>query len=73
MSSVGTLLNTSHDASGKITVAVFSHIGNPPQQHWIEKEILVGDRDMIAIGGGGRASDNPGALPSRGRAGSACP
>jgi hypothetical protein len=37
-------------------------MGNTRRQHWIEDEILVGDDDMIAIGGGGRASDNPGAL-----------
>jgi len=62
MSSVGTRLNTFNDSSGKITVAVFNHIGDPPQEHWIEEEILVGDGDMIAIGGGGVASENPGAL-----------
>ena len=62
MSSVGTHLNTSRDASGKITVSVFNHIGDPPQEHWNEEEILVGDGDMIAIGGGGTASENPGAL-----------
>src|SRR3954447_10336695 len=62
MSSVGTHLNTFHDASGRITVSVFNHIGSPPQEHWIEEEILVGDGDMIAIGGGGTASENPGAL-----------
>jgi hypothetical protein len=62
MSSVGTHLNTFHDASGSVTVSVFNHIGNPPQQHWIEEEITVGDGDMIAIGGGGTASETPGAL-----------
>jgi hypothetical protein len=62
MSSVGTHQNTFHDASGRVTVSVFSHVGSPPQQHWIEEEILVGDGDMIAIGGGGTGSENPGAL-----------
>lgn len=63
MSSVGTHLNTFHDASGRVTVSVFNHVGSPPQQHWVEEEILVGDGDMIAIGGGGNTqSDNPGAF-----------
>jgi hypothetical protein len=62
MRSVGSHLNTFHDSSGKITVSVFSHVGSPRQEHWIEEEILAGDVDMIAIGGGGAASENPGAL-----------
>jgi len=62
MSSVGTHRNTFTDSSGRVTVAVFEHIGDPPQHHWIEEEILVGDGDMIAIGGGGIASEHPGAL-----------
>ena len=53
MSSVGTQLNTFQDVSRRITVAVFHHRGNPAQSHWNEKEILVGDPDMVAIGGGG--------------------
>lgn len=57
MSSVGTQLNTFNDASGKVTVAVFSHRGSPAQGHWIEEKILVGDGDMIAIGGGGTGDD----------------
>jgi len=57
MSSVGTQLNTFHDASGLITVAVFSHQGSPAQEHWVEEEILVGDSDMIAICGGGTGDD----------------
>ncbi|MBB5119244.1 hypothetical protein [Streptomyces eurocidicus] len=62
-SSVGTPLNTFHDASGRVTVSVFSHYGNPPQQHWYDKTTLVGDGEMIAIGGGATATDaNPGAL-----------
>jgi hypothetical protein len=59
MSSVGTQRNTFNDASGRVTVAVFSHQGSPAQAHWIEEEILVGDSDMIAIGGGGTATDFP--------------
>ena len=59
MSSVGTHLNTFHDASGLVTVAVFSHRGNPAQDHWINEEVLVGDGDMIAIGGGGTATNFP--------------
>ncbi|MDN9008802.1 hypothetical protein [Brevibacillus laterosporus] len=59
MSSVGTHINTFHDASGLITVSVFSHRGNPAQSHWTNEEILVGDPDMIAIGGGGRATNIP--------------
>ncbi|WFB09351.1 hypothetical protein LRS74_21625 [Streptomyces sp. LX-29] len=42
---------------------MFSHRGNPPQQHWIDKTTLVGDGEMIAIGGGATATDaDPGAL-----------
>lgn len=59
MSSVGTHVNTFKDASGLVTVSVFSHRGSPPQQHWINAEILVGDGDMIAIGGGGTAAEFP--------------
>jgi hypothetical protein len=57
MSTVGTPLHTFHDASGKITVTVFTSRGNPEQEVWIDQEILVGDADMVAIGGGGAASD----------------
>src|SRR5260370_36255115 len=57
MSSVGTALNTFHDASGLVTVVVFSNRGNPEREVWIDEEILVGDGEMIAIGGGGAASD----------------
>jgi hypothetical protein len=59
MSSVGTHRNTFTDASGRITVAVFSHQGSPAQAHWVEEEIIVGDPDMIAIGGGGTGKDFP--------------
>jgi hypothetical protein len=59
MSSVGTHLNTFHDASGRVTVTVFSHRGSPPQAHWINEEVLVGEGDMIAIGGGGVGTDFP--------------
>jgi hypothetical protein len=59
MSSVGTHLNTFQDASGKVTVAVFSHKGSPAQAHWINEEVLVADEEMIAIGGGGTATDSP--------------
>jgi hypothetical protein len=59
MSSVGTHRNTFHDASGRVTVVVFSHTGNPAHQHWYNEEVLVGDGDMIAIGGGGTATNVP--------------
>ncbi|MCP9210283.1 hypothetical protein [Streptomyces cucumeris] len=59
LSSVGTRLNTFHDASGRVTVSVFSHRGNPPQQHWIDETVLVGDGDMVAIGGGATAVESP--------------
>jgi hypothetical protein len=62
MSATLTQINTIRDASGFITVSLFSRIGNPPQQHWIDEEILVPDPDMIAIGGGGIGNDSPGAL-----------
>src|SRR5260221_6562258 len=59
MSSVGTHLNTFHDASGRVTVTVFSHRGSPAQAHWIDEEILIGEGDMIAIGGGGVGAEFP--------------
>ncbi|MET8010263.1 hypothetical protein ABZU86_08245 [Streptomyces sp. NPDC005271] len=59
LSSVGTRLNTFRDASGLVTVSVFSHRGSPPQQHWIDETVLVGDGDMIAIGGGATAVEYP--------------
>jgi len=57
MSSVGTYNITFNDTSGLITVSVFSHISSPPKEHWIDEEILVGDGDMLAIGGGGQTTD----------------
>jgi hypothetical protein len=57
MSTVGTPLHTFRDASGKITVTVFTHQGSPEQEIWIDEQILVADSDMVAIGGGGAASD----------------
>jgi hypothetical protein len=56
---VGTRLNTFYDASGRVTVSVFSHRGSPAQQHWIDETVLVGDGDMIAIGGGATAVEYP--------------
>jgi hypothetical protein len=57
MSSTGTQLNTFHDASGKITVAVFVHKNSPEQEVWLDNEVTPADGDMVAIGGGGVASD----------------
>ncbi|MBF6300539.1 hypothetical protein IU459_23765 [Nocardia amamiensis] len=59
MPTVGTQRNLFTDASGKITVSVFSHRGSPAQAHWIDQTVLVGDPDMIAIGGGGTAARVP--------------
>src|SRR5262245_20658968 len=59
MSSVGTHINTFHDVSGLVTVSVFSHRGSPAQSHWINEEMIVGDGDMVAIGGGGTATNIP--------------
>ncbi|NUS85706.1 MAG: hypothetical protein HOY75_23995 [Streptomyces sp.] len=59
MNTVGTRLNTFYDASGLVTVSVFSHRGSPPQQHWIDETVLVGDGDMIAIGGGATGMEYP--------------
>ncbi|MFF3763934.1 hypothetical protein ACFYYR_07570 [Streptomyces sp. NPDC001922] len=42
-----------------MTVAVFSRRGNPAQQHWTDQTLLVGDGDMIAIGGGATAVNVP--------------
>jgi hypothetical protein len=55
----GTQLNTFHDVSRRITVAVFHHRGNPAQSHWTEQEVIVADADMVAIGGGGAGTDFP--------------
>lgn len=57
MSSIGTHLNTFHDSSRIVTVAVFEHKGNPEQEVWIDETIMPGDSEMIAIGGGVVASD----------------
>ena len=57
MSSVGIYDITFNDISGLITVSVFSHISSPPKEYWIDEEILVGDGDMLAIGGGGQTTD----------------
>jgi hypothetical protein len=59
MKSVGTQRGTFSDASGRVNVAVFAHQCSPAQAHWNEEEILVGDPDMIAIGGGGTGTDIP--------------
>jgi hypothetical protein len=59
MSTVGTRLHTFQDASGLVTVAVFSAGTDLKQEHWINEEILVGDGDMVAVGGGGTATDFP--------------
>ncbi|MEU9718504.1 hypothetical protein [Streptomyces sp. NPDC047976] len=47
------------DASGRVTVAVFSYRGNPPQHIWADQTVRVGDGDMVAIGGGATAAENP--------------
>lgn len=57
MSSTGTQLNTFHDASGLITVAVFTSTGSPEREVWLQQVVTPADGDMLAIGGGGVASD----------------
>lgn len=59
MPTVGTQRNSFNDRSGLVTVAVFSHRGSPPQQHWTDETVLVADADMVAIGGGGTAARLP--------------
>jgi hypothetical protein len=54
---VGTQLNTFHDASGLVTVAVFEHRASPEQEIFLNEKVDVADGDMVAIGGGGVASD----------------
>ena len=51
MNTVGTRLNTFYDASGLVTVSVFSHRGSPAQQHWIDETVLVGDGDVGGLVG----------------------
>jgi hypothetical protein len=51
-------LNEFHDASGKITVAVFRERAGSDQQHFTDLAVDVPD-DMIAIGGGAEAVEFP--------------
>lgn len=57
MSTDAAPLHTFKDASGKITVTVFMSTGAPDQEIWLDKETLLPDSDMVAIGGGGAATD----------------
>src|ERR1051326_4424355 len=54
---VGTQLNTFHDLSGRVTVAVFEHRGSPEREVYLQERVEVADGDMVAIGGGGVASN----------------
>ncbi|WP_125806752.1 hypothetical protein [Actinoplanes sp. ATCC 53533] len=54
---VGTPLNAFTDQSGLVTVSVFTHRGTPARQHWNNETITIPDPDMIAIGGGGTATN----------------
>jgi hypothetical protein len=54
---MGTPLGVFNDSSGQVTVTVFTHRGTPAQAHWNNETISVPDPDMIAIGGGGTATD----------------
>jgi hypothetical protein len=56
---MGTPLGVFQDSSGRVTVTVFTHTGTPAQAHWTNETINVPDPDMIAIGGGGTASEQP--------------
>ncbi len=38
-------------------MSLFSHISSPPKEYLIDKKILVGDDDMLAIGGGSKTID----------------
>ena len=54
-------LNTFHDASGKVTVSVFSRQSSWPRQIFTDFGVTV-DRDMVCVGGGAIGDDNPGGL-----------
>ncbi|GGP45237.1 hypothetical protein [Streptomyces abikoensis] len=48
-----------HDASGRVTVAVFSELAQPPQEVWTDHRVQVTDPSMIAIGGGATGAEYP--------------
>jgi hypothetical protein len=54
-------LNTFHDRSGLVTVAVFRQKSPSQQQHFHNHAAFVAP-DMVVVGGGGVAVENPGAL-----------
>jgi hypothetical protein len=51
-------VNTFHDASGKVTVSVFSRQSNWPRQLFMDFGVTV-DPDMVCVGGGAIGDDNP--------------
>ncbi|GAA0353026.1 hypothetical protein [Streptomyces blastmyceticus] len=48
-----------HDASGRITVAVFSELAQPAQEIWTDHQVQVTDPSMIAVGGGATGAEYP--------------
>jgi hypothetical protein len=58
MAGIGNRLNTFADASGLVTVSVFSLQSGNAQQHFRDFGVNVAD-DMVCIGGGGTAAEGP--------------
>ena len=56
-STPGTPLGSHRDASGRVTVTVFTDRNTPARPHWVDEVITVPDQDMIAIGGGATATN----------------
>jgi Fibronectin type III domain len=54
-------VNTFHDASGKVTVSVFSRQSSWPREIFSDFGVTV-DPDMVCVGGGAIGDDNPGGL-----------
>jgi hypothetical protein len=56
-----TKINTFHDASGKVTVSVFSRRSSWPRELFMDFGVTV-DPDMVCVGGGAIGDNNPGGL-----------
>ena len=52
-------INKFNDASGLVTVSVFSRTWGPAKSIWKDVELLLPDKEMIAIGGGGKGVEFP--------------
>ncbi|WP_058043327.1 hypothetical protein [Streptomyces roseifaciens] len=48
-----------HDASGRITLAIFQSVAAPARSIWTDHSVRVEDPSMIAIGGGATGAEYP--------------